>query len=444
MGLIENFEEQLREGYSSPQSTVLRVSLFYLAVTVLLTWPILSQPDNVYLTAPNGYHFIQDPEQLYLGHQTEGREYIDHIQHMDEVDTASSRLLNGELPDLVQVGYTVPPTYILTGAVLTLLTPLSGIVFHNLFFIGSMFLAGLFTFLLVREVLEDPEVALLAGCIYMSSFYLFNEYLLGHTNQWQIQWIPLVLFGVERIRSRADIGSVGGSTVALLGIAFALQALSSEQYTVYLTFMLPLYILLRSEYGAEGFRRRLFWKRVVPAAVLGLFLASPYIVARLSMAGTEATPVHSLDVVAYSWYVIYNVAGVFFAANARPQYLFRLSLLLLGILTLVTVPRERYRQLIPFAFLFGIGVVMAWGPFSPVAPYALLHQFWPFIEFFRVPYRMLPFALLGSSTLSAAVLFHVSDPGNSWTRRGIIVIGFLVGIQIFLVHYLLQFTSLSL
>lgn len=420
------------------------VVLFFLAVTVLLTWPLLLRPGQVHLTAPAEYYVFQSQEewglQWYLGHDSHGREFMDHRPHMSILERASVRLQNLEPPELVHPGFTVPPSYVIPGALVVAVSPVPTVVVHNVFFLVSMFLAGLFTYLLVREVVEDSEVALLAGALYMSSFYLFYVYTLGHTNQWQIQWIPLVLFGLERVSEEYE-----PRNVAVLVAALALQALSSEQYTVYLTFVLPLYVLLRYLSGASKFRSFAFWKGLGVAAVLALFVVSPYAATRLSMAGAGNTEIRSLQENLYHWYVIErtNVVGVMFAPDARPQFLFRLALLVLGAIATLTVSRRRQLRLLPFAVLFVVGLALAWGPFAAWAPYTLLYEYWPLVEYFRVPYRTLPFALLGSSTLSAAVLLRVSKPDDGWTQRGMAVIAAVVGVQIALVHYLLQFSGYS-
>lgn len=415
------------------------VVLVFLVTSILFTFPILLNPEQVYLTAPTEYHVFQAQEewgtQWFLGHESRGEEYIDHGLHMGVLDEASAQLRELESPILLHSDFTVPPSYVLSGAVVTMILPLSTVVFHNLFFVGSMFLAGLFMYFLVREVVGNPEVALLSGILYMSSFYLFYTYTFGHTNQWQIQWIPLVLFGVERVASDFE-----GRNVVLLALALSLQVLSSEQYTVYLSFFLPLYVSLRYLCGASKFRSRAFWKGITAASVLSVLAVWPYVAGTLLMTG-NGVETRTLQTNMYHWYVIErtNVVGVMFAADALPQVLFRLLLLAVGAGAVFTTSRHYQLRLLPFAVLFVVGLSFAWGPFSPWAPYTILYEFWPFVEYFRVPYRTLPFALLGSSTLSAAALLHVSKPNDEWTRRGSAVIALVVGIQLILAHLLLQF-----
>ncbi|WP_152423242.1 hypothetical protein [Haloterrigena salina] len=419
------------------------VSLAFLVVTVLLTWPILLQPGQIYLTAPAEYEIVQSSDYWYVGHTEQQREdlILDHHVHMGAVEEAAERLRNGRIPYEVDPDYALPPSYVFLGGIVLLLSPLSTIVVHNSFFVVAVFLAGVFTFLFVYEVLQDREVAFLAGVLYMSSFYVFGTYMLGHTNQWQIQWIPLILFAVERLRTRT-----GGRTIALLAGAFGLQVLSSEQYTVYLSFVLPLYLAVRSLCGARRFRRRSFAKGFAAALIGGVILSSPYLVARGRVATSGATTTYSIATNAFWGNVVelWNLPGVFFAADAPLQFLFRLVLLFLGTVAFVTTTSRRQRQLLPFVVLFGVGLIMAWGPFSDWAPYAILYRHYPLLEYFRTPYRMLPFALLGTSTLSAATLLAVTESGDTWTGRGVFITAVLISIQLVLVHYSLQFTAYSI
>ncbi|POG55518.1 hypothetical protein [Haloferax marisrubri] len=437
MGVADRVIQRVSTDYVVRPPTAVTDLVFFATVTALLTFPLLAVPDRIHLTAPATYSFFHDGAWT-IQHPAKGGEYIDHLGAMAAIEGGIDRLLAGNGQIIILSDYTIPPTYIIAGMVTTLVFPISTILFHNLYFVVSMFLAGVFTYLFVRAVLDDREVALLAGVLYMSSFYLFNAYVMGHTNQWQVQWIPLILFSVERMRVHAATDFVGKSVV-LLSLAFVIQVLSSMQYAVYLSFVLPLYVLLRLLYGETGFRSALFWKGFGASTLLAAIVTSPYLYARFRLIQAGTTSQTTLQADNYVWYQVQNVIGEFFAADAPLQFTFRLLLIVGGVVTLYTVSRRRFRQLAPFAFLFGICVLIAWGPFSPWAPYSLFHTYWPLVGYFRVPYRILPFALLGSSTLAASVLLHLSESETDWmSLRGAVLI-VITAIQIALVHSTLMF-----
>lgn len=424
------------------------VVLFFLIVTLLLTWPLILRPDRIFLTAPPEFFYFQEERewgvQWFVGHDQLGTEWVDHGLFIGSIEEGARSIQRFELPTVVHPQLSLPPTYVVTGAVVTALFSVSALVFHNVFFVVSVFLAGLFTFLLVREVLGDPEVALLAGVLYMSTFYLYYSYMMGHANQWQIQWIPLILYCIERLRVERSVG-----ITVLFGVSLALQALSSDQYTTYLTFMLPLYVVARYVSVGREFRDLQFLKNVGIASALAFLVASPYIINRLLFASSNLTQVRSLEVNMYHWNVIEpgNVVGVAFGFEAPFQFLFRLSLLGIGLWVLLiskSASWSRLRQLLPFFVFFVVGISMSWGPFAAWAPYTLAYRFWPLVEYFRAPYRMLPFALLGISTISASALFHVKGDGDGpWSRIGLTVVGLITAAQIALVHVSLQFTAHS-
>lgn len=265
----------------------------------------------------------------------------------------------------------------------------------------------------------------------MSSFYIFNEYLLGHTNQWQLQWLPLILFALERVISHAT-----RRNILLLGIAFALQTLSSTQYALYLSLMLPVYLAIRYITGNKSIQEIIFWKRFGSATVFALYLSWPYIMARQS-SGSETYPKARTE---YAGYTLENLRDLFFATSTPPQYYFRLSLFTIGILLLLFGARRIRKQLIPFAAFALIGFLFTLGSFASWAPYALFYDYWPMARYFRIPYRMFPFVALGTSVISASTLLYISNQES--TYRGIMLVVLLAIIQIAIAQSTLQFTGI--
>ena len=74
--------------------------------------------------------------------------------------------------------------------------------------------------------------------MFMSYPYILYEVLLGHPNLMQVQWIPLLLlFFVKFLRE------LRWGDVLIVAVLLYLQLLSSTQYTVFLTIMLPLALM---------------------------------------------------------------------------------------------------------------------------------------------------------------------------------------------------------
>lgn len=426
--------------------TKIAILLSFFFIAVLITWPLFFRPDNIYLPVSGtaGWSRTTIPE------------LSDAPIHMKAVEMASNRLRKGKSPLDVRPAYALPQSYVVSGAVLTTVLSISIIAFHNLFFVFSMSLAGYFQYLFIDKVMEDRGTAFLAGVLYMSSYWVFHTYLWGHTNQWQIQWIPLILFGVEKIRSSASFRYTG-----LLGVALALQVLSSVQYSVYLTFLLPLYVLLRfwndfrvrfrmdrvRTVFADGLLSvkdrqnsiRLFLVKFGVAVLLAVILTSPYLFARYSM--VEATPTRSLSTNSNINWVINDIFEVFWSRGLPFHYTFRLTLLAFGISFLFSARHRRQVQLAPLLLLFFTGTALGLGPFNQWSPYTILYQYWPLIDYFRVPQRVFPFIALGSSTLSAS--FLLSDSVTKSKRRKLLIIVLIVALQVVLVQEELGFQMIS-
>ncbi len=108
---------------------------------------------------------------------------------------------------------------------------------YNLLFLSTFVLSGLGTFLLVRELTGNARAAFVAGLFYAFTPYRFAQ--LGHIQILSSQWMPFVLFGLRRffvareeVRSHGDPALQAGrhpaltrwQVVPLAGAAMALVA----------------------------------------------------------------------------------------------------------------------------------------------------------------------------------------------------------------------------
>ena len=205
--------------------------LAYGAITAVLFWPVLrglattfpmdlgDPPNEAWLVAWGVHALTTAPSQLL-----DGNIYYPH---------ANALIYNDNLLGLLPLA---TPIFLLSGGN-TALT-------YNALYLLSFVLCGLGTFLLARRLTGSVAGAFLAGLIVAYSPYRMVH--LSHLNQLSGQWLPFALLFWERARAAADPSGPARlwPELAALGLFFALQALCSIYYAVFLATCLLLYLLL--------------------------------------------------------------------------------------------------------------------------------------------------------------------------------------------------------
>jgi hypothetical protein len=362
----------------------------YLAAAILLTWPLALHLDGYLLIGAYGDMRHSDAE-INLKTMQDAREmfYANH----------TLLYLNRKYG---HTEYSLVLHYLYI-----ILSPFAGdpLAAYNLYFIASVFLSGAFMHLLVSELTGKRTAAFFGGLLYMSSQYALEEYAWFHPTTMAIQWIPLIFLLVEKtLRNR------GKKYPLLLGAALSIQAYSSAQYTVYLTFIIPAYLALRAALcGGDFIRSKPAWSRMSLSAAAALALSGYYGLKRIQMPNTLRTLQEN-----NIWYwvmsspkaLIDRTQAIYLGANQA-------ALALLGIILAVRHRRkEEYGRCLPYAALLILAAWMMMGPYSPYSPYYWLYCMWPLIGYFRVPERMFPFALMCVGILSALVIAHAENLGK--------------------------------
>lgn len=128
----------------------------------------------------------------------------------------------------------------------------------NYFFVFHLFLGGFFMYLLLSS-LRLPRTAALAG----SMIYPFSSFFLYHLPSGHpvalsgYIWLPLVILGLEQVRTESSRG-----WVLFLALALSFQFLAGHSQPVFITFAFILF-----HFFATGFRS---WKNLLSAG--GFFL----------------------------------------------------------------------------------------------------------------------------------------------------------------------------
>ncbi len=314
-----------------------------------------------------------------------------------------------------------PVTYLLTGGATALLTGWPPLVVHNLFFLTVFFLNGLSAFALLRSLARSTPLALLGALAYQTRNYVFMCHYMGHMNNVQVQWIPLVFLALCQTARRDS----GWGWPALLGVGMGLQVLSSPYYTLFLAyFALPVFTLV---YWVGALRSRLATGRdlgrfallSVCAAALAVLVSSFYLVQRLGSPPARFS---------LPWYRPWALDHYLELLDPSDPALFiGLPMFVLAVLAL----RWWYfhpRPLTTAVVATMMGSLLLMLPALPGTPYWAYYHVFPMIDRLRVPLRFFPIfnlMLIILTTLYLDDVFRNLTSARRWVLSGVVLCALL-------------------
>lgn len=279
------------------------------------------------------------------------------------------------------VGY----LYVIQGLIIMFLFKTTSITAHNLLFIISFFLSGFFMYLLAFKLTKNRLGSLLAGFFYCTTNYLFGRFIIGHGVLFQLQWLPLFFLFLEELMSKPKF-----KNSLFLGLSLSLIILSSPYYTVYLTIIAPIYCFSRN---VKLFKNKRLVFLILIAIAVSLLFSSFYIFGRLNSQYTVRTIEENLNPgwrLDSFWELTSPKSGKFFIGQIP---------LLLACCGIYYALIKKDKKMVPFVLVLFASLMLSIGPISNFAPYTILYKVWPFINKFRTPYRIFPFALMSIALL---------------------------------------------
>jgi hypothetical protein len=340
-------------------------------ISILLLFLIFS----LFFTNPLIFNLDGFSKYLYNFDWYDVPQYVYHINYFKE------SLLKFQFPipikkyfypeGLAPVYGSIIPLYCFINAFLSMLTKIDEIIFHNIFIIFSVFLSGYAMYLLIHELTKYKISSIIGGLLFMtSSQIILSDAIIGHPDLVQLAWIPLIFLYLKKSIKNPQL-----RYGILLGFFGALQFLSSQQYTIYLTTILPLYLIL-TDY--KIFKNKKFIK-------LCLFSISLFLIFT-------------------SWYMIFFI-GKYYPRTIEENLKYSINfnnildfwhpvLLLPSFIGIALVFKQKLKKIYPF-FIIGIFTLFcSFGPFSNFAPYTILFNYWPFYDAFRTPFYMFNFMMI--------------------------------------------------
>ncbi len=398
------------------RKAIIIVCICFIILTICLTYPLISNLECFLLT--NDFKDIS---------------HSDTIQHIDHAKEAKKLLLEGNDP-IITDATDVAQTYIFFSFILTTIFGTSHPFAHNFYFLICLFLSGLFMYMLMKELCNDELASFFAGLLYMSSNYIFIEYIWGHTNIMQIQWIPLIFLLFEKMLKSDKI-----RYPIFFSITLMLQLVSSSQYTIYLTFILPMYAIIRiSLLDKKIFWRKESWRKINISLIASILLSSYYLMKRIDI----DYHIRSIEDNLTPGWRLTSINDFSLIYTTGYSALFFISLFIIGaVIIILSIKDHEYKKYTAHIIIAAFVGVCLFGPFAAYAPYTLLYKYWPLVKYFRVPARMAPFFLMSTAIISSISILSLKKkiPG---TYRIILAIAIIMITALLLITHS-QYASLS-
>lgn len=185
---------------------------------------------------------------------------------------------------------------------------------------------------------------------------------------------------------------------------FGIQVLSGTQLTVYLSFLIPIYIITRLYFTNSLFDKKTLNKLayLLGAGFVSFIISGFFVIQRLAI-----TPaIRSIQENTRSYWRLNSINSLVLPDSNLSLGLVPLLFLLIGgYLVLIKKKKEYY----PFLILFLVSLLLIFGPTSEYTLYYWFYKLWPFVDKFRTPYRLFPFLIMSSCMINAAMYVFIKE-----------------------------------
>jgi hypothetical protein len=424
----------------SPRWHYLWAGLFYTAMAVVFTWPLVLHMGSQYVgyTGDNIY-FVWLIEwvrkaifQLHVSPV-----FVPFLNYPEGWNLAFTEITPAQLAIAI-------PASLLAG-------PYFG---YNFTLLATFILSGLTMYIWIHHLTGNKGAALVAGMVYSFLPFRMAHFLIGHLNLTGTQWLPLYFMGLyDLLRSPR----FSWKPVVLAGVALGLVGLTSQYYLymcILCSAVFVLVYLLRMERRAEWVRAA--WKNAVGFGVVAAPLVLVSILPFLQLSGSGAMPDRTVGYVS-----MYSASPTDFLLPATQNFLFGhwvaahfnrdlwiegtlyigVVAAVLAVIALLRRKETRHRPLVvallwmaAFAFVMALGTSLHWNEqevlvsvpaflqrfvhraAAPIPlPAYLMFKYFPFFAKMRALMRFGLFVLVGTTTLAglgAAWLIGRVRPGR--------------------------------
>jgi hypothetical protein len=389
---------------------------FFLILTAILTWPLLTRMSDGISTSPDSLLNLWALAWNYHVLPSDPLSFFDANIFFPRQDTlAYSEHLFG-------VALLAAPAYLATG---------NAIFAYNVAIALSFFLSGIGMYLLVYELTGNRWAALASGVIYAAAPYRFLQ--LFHVQLLSYQWFPFVFLYLWRFLREGRPRQL--VAVAVFSI---LQILSCNYYAMYLSLALVLLGIVLLLVGRPTLNRKKILLLAAGAAVVALstlpfFL--PYERNRVEQGyyrRYEDVLQFSAEPLDYLRPSAYNKV---FYVDYLPRQLRSEKALFPGVLAMILggvgffatrrkkksdrepvqrVARAFFLVLTIFGFVLSLGPRLELGETTIFLPYGFLYRHVPGFQGLRVPARITVLFLIGLAVFAGWGLTWLLERARQW------------------------------
>jgi len=409
----------------------LGVLLYFMLVSVMLTWPLALHLDSFISGDKMQFSWLIQTvgERLYAGIPVLGFE-------SGMFTTSGFELLQG-IDNIA--------THIILGALSPILPPTVGL---NLAFLFFLALGGYGGFLLGQHLWKDTSISLFFGTAFgLSNFALLRS--TEHLNIVTIVVFPLLLLGILKVFKEPDKQSHYLFSAAVFGGSFYL----SMGWMIY---VYPLLILTALVFCVIHRKQLLgyLWNMLSFLVMSGVLLA-PLAVSFLNLGELSAASRNPEEIIIWSAdllsFVLPSTWGLHsFLGNAWEQGVFLSPILLFGVVLMVllrTTTKRPYRWVFLLLGCYGLllslgealvfnGAPLMVGERQILMPFHWLREWLPLFDIIRTPNRFFPLLLLATSYFAAEGFRRLAE-WRSWKSAAALlpVTALFLGLQVWFFQY---------
>ncbi|PIP68660.1 MAG: hypothetical protein CO035_07980 [Candidatus Omnitrophica bacterium CG_4_9_14_0_2_um_filter_42_8] len=309
----------------------------------------------------------------------------------------------------------------------------------NYFIISHIFLAGLFTYILMREWGHSTYASFLSAIVFMFSGYIISVINLLASLA-SCVWLPLVILFYERAVKKDRI-----KNSVITGVFMALMFLGGEPIILYSTF----FILVFSTYAVERVPPRRWGRCLLLAVCVFLGLCAFQILPFLEFLKHTSRNLMDFNEASMWSMPVYALSELFFPYLSESDYIYKdywtrqswLVVYYMGIVAvifaLISLKFDSTKRRKTIFYILALSLVLSFGRYTPV--YYFLYNFLPGFRFSRYPIKFFFMAAFSLAVLAGMGMDYYrvhakKDPGFGRFLKQVLAFGFMLALFFLIVN----------